>query len=731
MSLRDLVAAECAEPNPLARFVNTMTGQRQGSMFQDKWVDRDEVEPGRELHPNALNRHGFDRRQRDLADLQHEDELYYSDEEDEFRNLDKNAGLFDVSEYEEMGRRESGRPGFAPRPDGMLSAVFQSFIHGARSKELIGPMNFNNSEMMKLTDGDKAKIRDRMAVLGRQIYANENPEFADKQMDALMHTLELGGSSARRPPWATNEEMDAAWRQGHQQMRAAPPPGGRAWAAEFQRGPMHYPASSSSTSTTSGGLRHQNRAWIEEYSHYGPLGTTSDLEHSRPEGRQWADDYLGSRTPGEIEQDELENAWEDASHDRIMEAAWKTADQTTKNGQLSHIEAALAMNDDPKFQKSNFAQFLRKIQAGKVEFDETNGKMIEHPGADSTQEQWLRDYNDFEGASSYDRVRELSGQQYEDPMGWGSEYQSFKGELDPAKLLEYQYVLNEDANPYSTHANPFSAGVDLFNQGMITEAILALEAEVQRNPNNSQAWLYLGQAHAENDKDGQAIFSLEKAVQVDPQNLQALAALAVSYTNDFNKYKALDALETWLRRSAEYAHIASSEPFIEDQDDFMAWGRHTRIADMFLEAARLRPTDPDPEVQTALGLLYNLSYEYDKAVDCFKAALTKRPDDYLLWNKLGATLANSNRSEEALDAYTRALEQKPTYVRARANLGISYLALNSYREAAQSFLSALRLHPNASHLWDSLKMVFNLMQRPDLRDKAAHGNIDDFKDSDF
>lgn len=78
-----------------------------------------------------------------------------------------------------------------------------------------------------------------------------------------------------------------------------------------------------------------------------------------------------------------------------------------------------------------------------------------------------------------------------------------------------------------------------------------------------------------------------------------------------------------------------------------------QVARLFNDAAKMSPDDAD--VHIVLGVLYNLSREYDKAIESFQTALKLKPRDYSLWNKLGATQANSVQSAEAITAYQQAI----------------------------------------------------------------------------
>ncbi|NWR63718.1 PEX5R protein, partial [Bucorvus abyssinicus] len=160
------------------------------------------------------------------------------------------------------------------------------------------------------------------------------------------------------------------------------------------------------------------------------------------------------------------------------------------------------------------------------------------------------------------------------------------------------------------------------------------------------------------------------------------------------------------------------------------------VKDLYLEAAHQNGDMIDPDLQTGLGVLFHLNGEFNRAIDAFSAALTVRPEDYTLWNRLGATLANGDRSEEAVEAYTRALEIQPGFIRSRYNLGISCINLGAYREAVSNFLTALSLqrksrnqqqvpHPTLSgNIWAALRIALSMMDQPELFQAANVGDLD-------
>lgn len=212
----------------------------------------------------------------------------------------------------------------------------------------------------------------------------------------------------------------------------------------------------------------------------------------------------------------------------------------------------------------------------------------------------------------------------------------------------------------------------------------------------------LGSAQAQNEKETQAIRAFEQALKLDPSNLSALMGLAISYTNEGYEATAYRTLEKWL--STKYPSVLDPKDVTQDAEFGFQERQelHDRVTNLYIKAAQLSPsgTSMDPDVQVGLGVLFYGAEEYAKAVDCFEAALAsteagvvKEPyQAHLLWNRLGATLANSGRSEEAIAAYGEALTMNPNFVRAKYNLGVSCINIGCLEEAAQHLLGALSMH---------------------------------------
>lgn len=315
-------------------------------------------------------------------------------------------------------------------------------------------------------------------------------------------------------------------------------------------------------------------------------------------------------------------------------------------------------------------------------------------------------------------------------------------------------------NPFLASPDPFEEGQRLLHSGAtLSEAALAFEAACQLNESRAGAWRMLGETQAADEKEQLAIKAFQRAVGCREGNDQsAWMSLAVCWVNEGQEMRALAILERWLKDA--YPAIAAKVSANQKPEEHNPWSRHEMVVEKFIQAARAGPDvrdgvgketvrgqTVDVDVQVCLGILFYSNSDYERARDCFEAALGVNPHDFLLWNRLGATLANGGKPEEAIGAYQKALELRPTFTRAIYNLGVSCMNINCYTQAVEHFLAALSLHSKAAsvgdrpllssgdgseNLWYTLRRALLCLDRSDLADLAVPDtNVEIFREHGF
>ncbi|XP_052486652.1 peroxisome biogenesis protein 5 isoform X2 [Gossypium raimondii] len=661
MSMRELVTggAACAVPgssssssNPLGAFANALIGSSSKTQGVLKEIpNAAAASPHAQFYPHA------DDPVAALPGSELDRPFLQSNPQGSefirgFRTADAN-GLADA--WEEIQRQPhfdrvyegaTPAPPIQPSLDGPPQRVLSSFLHSFVDSSRSGiPLHPTPLPLLGLSQGDKQCIRDRSSIMARHIFADKSEEFINAQVNALLSSLEIENDiHARGPMPGRFRELEDYWNESQGVLK----PGAHAadgWVTEFS----------------------QNRP------HHGDLEAWAHSFEQKHGAGGWASEF-------EQEQAQL------TSVDQMRGGNIESLAAIQQTRMLAHT---LSQNSDPKFQNSKFLQFVSKMSRGELIIDDNQVKPASENWATEYQQQynggaswadefvhdevfrgpdhWANEFgaerlqqesvddqwvNEFSKLHVDDWAEEFGRQVGEGALGdsssdnWANSYDEFLNEQLAAKQRSDAsrgvYVFS-DMNPYVGHQNPLKEGQELFRKGLLSEAVLALEAEVMKNPENAEGWRLLGITHAENDDDQQAIAAMMRAQEADPTNLEVLLALGVSHTNELEQPAALKYLYGWLRHHPKYGTLAPPE-----------------LANSLYYADALDLKPNYVRAWANMGISYANQGMYEESIRYYVRALAMNPKADNAWQYLRISLSCVSRNDmvEACDSRNLEILQK-------------------------------------------------------------------------
>ena len=156
------------------------------------------------------------------------------------------------------------------------------------------------------------------------------------------------------------------------------------------------------------------------------------------------------------------------------------------------------------------------------------------------------------------------------------------------------------------------------------------------------------------------------------------------------------------------AFLFSEDSFFKKGEDYFLNNKPEQAISA-LEAA-IAAEDVDAKAYLYLGIAYEQSGLYDKAIDAFERGIDKKgADKSMFLVNIGNNYVREKESQKAVDYYTKALEADGSNKYALRNRANEYLRLKEYDKALSDYKLYLTLDPDA-YQKDRIEKVVALLE---------------------
>jgi tetratricopeptide (TPR) repeat protein len=279
------------------------------------------------------------------------------------------------------------------------------------------------------------------------------------------------------------------------------------------------------------------------------------------------------------------------------------------------------------------------------------------------------------------KIREdsLNGDSYRDRAQFYLEKEEFRKALED---IRKSIIIDSTFSPYYV-----TLGEIFLGMGKLKNCVESMDRAIELDPNNKDAYLKLAEISIAINDSKRALDYIDKAMKIDDLEPKAyfMRGIVMLQIGDTvhgirNFQKAIDVDQEFFD-----AHLKLGLLYL---------GKKNKLAvDYFNNALNIEPGNP--EVTYYLGMYYQETGNYEKAIQIYNTILDKTPDFYFALYNIGfINLVYLKDYPVAIEYFDKTIEQNPKYTDAFYNRGFAYELSGDINHSKSDYKKALELVPN-------------------------------------
>jgi tetratricopeptide (TPR) repeat protein len=289
-----------------------------------------------------------------------------------------------------------------------------------------------------------------------------------------------------------------------------------------------------------------------------------------------------------------------------------------------------------------------------------------------------------------------------------------KGEAEKHFSQALKYSKSKDANVLTAVAEAYVTAENK-TEADLNKAVGYLQTAVQRDKNNTTAYMLLGDAQLELKKGGEAMTSYDNAIRIDDKNPNAYLRRGQLYTRSRNYTEAEQAFQKAIEINPNFApayrdlgelyyfagqydkalstfkkYVDMAEKTPETRAKYASFLFLTKNYDETLkEVQEVLKTDPNNTVMNRLQAYSYLELgQPDKALQAMEGYLQKVGKDKMIaedYEYYGRILSKNNQHAKATENLQKAVDMAPEKVELYQELASAYAKSGNYDKAVEVY----------------------------------------------